>query len=189
MMKSSLDQLAQEEDIEVIWRSFELRPKNAPPMPKDYEEAYKKRIAEAWPRTRQMAQANFGVEMRSHRWGISSRLALEGAKFAEEKGLGPAFHAAMFKAHFVDDDDFGDLEILANLAERVGLDRAEFVAAIESGAYARQVDLDVAQAHAYGINGVPATVIQDKYLVSGAQPLVALQEIVEQVKAREANEQ
>lgn len=182
MIKSSLDDLAKTEDIEVEWKSFELRPKNGPPMPKAQEEAYRQRIANAWPQTQQIAEERFGVELKHHRWGISSRLALEGAKFAEEKGLGEPYHEAMFKAHFIDDQDFGDLEVLADLAEKVGLDRADFIEAIESGAYAEQVDADVAQAHAYGLNGVPALIIQEQYLVSGAQPRETLKQVVQQIK-------
>jgi predicted DsbA family dithiol-disulfide isomerase len=188
MIKSSLDELAKTEDIEITWKSFELRPAGMPPLPPTQEQAYKERIAAGWPRTQQMAQDHFGVEMRSHRWGVKSRQALEGAKYAEEKGYGDAYHEAMFKAHFVEDRDFGDLEVLGDLAAEVGLDRAEFLDAVKSGAYAGAVDTDVAQAQAYGINGVPATIIQGKYLVSGAQPLVALQDIVRQVKAREQAE-
>jgi predicted DsbA family dithiol-disulfide isomerase len=156
-----------------------------PSLPAEQEQAYKERIAAAWPRTQQMARDHFGVEMKSHRWGVKSRLALEGAKFAEEKGLGEAYHQAMFTAHFIEDRDFGDREILGDLAAEVGLERAEFLTAIESRAYAAAVDEDVAQARAYGINGVPAAIIQGKYMVSGAQPLAALQDIVRQVKARE----
>ena len=183
MIKSSLDQLAETEDIEVTWRSFELRPKNAPPVP----EEYKARIEAAWPRTSQMARDHFGVEMTTHRLDVDSRLALEGAKYAEEQGVGEAYHEAMFKAHFIEDRDFGDPQILADLAEEVGLNRDDFLAAVENGVYAEQVDADVAQAHAYGITGVPGTIIQGKYMVSGAQPLEALQDIVQQVKTREQN--
>jgi predicted DsbA family dithiol-disulfide isomerase len=185
MIKAGLDQLAETEDIEVTWKSFELRPKNGPPMSPEHEQAYKERVANGWPRTRQMAREHFEVEMKYHRWGINSRWALEGAKYAEEKGFGEAYHEAMFKAHFIEDRDFGDLQILGDLAEEVGLDRTEFVTAVENGAYAEQVDHDVAQARAYGINGVPGTIIQGKYMVSGAQPLEALQDILRQVKDRE----
>ena len=188
MIKSGLDQLAETEEIEVTWKSFELRPLHAPPMPPNQEQAYKERIAAAWPRTSQMARDHFGVEMNHHRWGVKSRLALEGAKYAEEKGVGEAYHEAMFRAHFIEDRDFGDLQILADLAEEVGLNRAEFVEVVEKGVYAEQVELDAAQAHVYGINGVPATLIQQKYLVSGAQPFEALQDIVQQVKNREQAE-
>jgi predicted DsbA family dithiol-disulfide isomerase len=185
MIKSSLDKLAETEDIEVTWKSYELRPQNAPPLPPAHEQAYKERIAAGWPRTQQMAKEVFGVELKTHRWGVKSRLALEGAKFAEEKGLGEAYHEAIFKAHFIEDRDLGDRQVLAGLAEAVGLDQAEFMAALDNPKYAEQVDQDIAQAQAYGLNGVPATIIQDKYLISGAQPLEALQDIVRQVKARE----
>lgn len=184
MVKSSLDRLAETEEIDAIWKSYELRPADAPPLPPEYEKAYRERIAAAWPQTQQIAQERFGVELKTHRWGVKSRLALEGAKFAEEKGRGEVYHEAMFRAHFVDDQDIGDINILADLAGEVGLDRAEFLAAVQSGAYAAQVDADVAQAQRYGLQGVPATIIEDKYLVSGAQPLEVWQDVVRQVKER-----
>jgi predicted DsbA family dithiol-disulfide isomerase len=186
MIKSSLDRLAQIENIEIIWKSYELRPKDAPPLPEAQEKAYRERIAAGWPQVQQIAKERFGIELKSHRWGVKSRYALEGAKFAEEKELGEAYHEAMFKAHFIEDRDFGDLDTLGDLAAEVGLDRTEFLAAIKSGAYAKQVDADVAQAYAYGLQGVPATIIEQKYLVSGAQPVEVLQDIVQQVKAKES---
>ena len=185
MIKSSLDELAKTEDIEVNWKSFELRPKDGPQLPPDQEQAYKARVEAAWPQTRQTAKERFGVEMIHHRWGVNSRLALEGAKFAEARGLGEAYHERMFQAHFVDDKDFGELDILADLTAGVGLDRAEFVAAIENSAYAAAVDADVAQARAYGLTGVPATIIEEKYLLPGAQPLEFLQQVVDKIKSGE----
>ena len=112
MIKASLDRLAETEDIEVIWRSFELRPQNAPPVP----EEYKARIEAAWSQTSQTAKEHFGVEMRTHRLGMNSRLALEGAKYAEEQGFGETYHEAMFKAHFIDDRDFRDF-VYGNVVE------------------------------------------------------------------------
>ena len=44
---------------------------------------------------------------------------------------------------------------------------------------------DVATAHSYGINGVPALVFQNKYLVSGAQPYTVLTGVVEQIAKEE----
>ena len=98
-------------------------------------EAYKTKIEAAWPQTSQTARENFGVEMTSHRLGVDSRLALEGAKFAEEKGVGEAYHEAMFKAHFQEDRDFGNLETLAELAQEVGLDPCHANAAVCVGMF------------------------------------------------------
>lgn len=186
MVKSSLDGLTQTEEIDIIWKSYELRPGDAPAMPEAVEKAYRERIAAGWPQVQQIAAERFGVELKTHRRGVKSRYALEGAKIAEEKGVGPAYHEAMFRAHFVEDRDFGDLETLGDLAAAVGLARAEFLAAVKSGAYAPQVEADINQAQAYGLQGVPAILIEQKYLVSGAQPLAVLQNVVQQVKERMA---
>lgn len=185
MIKSSLGELAKTEDIEIIWRSYELRPASAPPLPPEHENAYRERIEAGWPRVQQMAHERFGLEMKCHRWGVKSRAALEGAKYAEEKGFGESYHEAMFRAHFVTDRDIGDLETLGDLAAEAGLDRAGFLTAVSSGAYASQVDADVRQAQAYGLQGVPAIIIAHKYLISGAQPLDSLQDIVQQIRQRE----
>ena len=187
MIKSSLDSLVAAQEIEVIWHSFELRPLNAPPMPPDQEEAYKERIAAAWPQTQRTAKEVFGVEMIHHRWGVKTRLAHEGAKFAEARGHGEAYHAAMYTAHFIEDRDIGDRHILVEIAAEVGLDRTEFEQALELGAYVSEVEQDIAQARAYGLSGVPASIIEQKYLVSGGQPLAALQDIIRQIKEKEGN--
>jgi predicted DsbA family dithiol-disulfide isomerase len=189
MIRASLDRLAQTEEIDVIWKSYELRPQDAPPLPEAVEKAYRERIAAGWPQVQQIAQERFGLELKSHRWGVKSRFALEGAKYAEEQGFGPAYHEAMFRAHFVEDRDFGNLETLGDLAAEVGLNRAEFLAAVKNRVYAPQVDADIRQAQAYGLQGVPATIIEQKYLVSGAQPFEVLQDVTQQIKQRMANEE
>jgi predicted DsbA family dithiol-disulfide isomerase len=185
MIKSSLDKLSAAQEIEVTWKSFELRPLNAPSMAPAQEKAYQERIAAAWPQTQKTAREAFGVEMISHRWGIKTRLAHEGAKFAEARGAGEAYHEAMFKAHFIEDLDIGDLQTLADIAAELGLDRAEFVQALEMGAYVAEVEQDVAQARAYNLSGVPASIIENKYLISGGQPLESLQDIIRQIKEKE----
>jgi predicted DsbA family dithiol-disulfide isomerase len=187
MIKSSLDRLAQTEEIEIIWKSYELRPQDAPPLPEAVEKAYRERITAGWPQVQQIANERFGLELKSHRWGVKSRYALEGAKYAEEQGLGPAYHEAMFKAHFVEDRDFGDLETLGDLAAEIGLNRAEFLNAVKSRAYAPQVDADISQAQVYGLQGVPATIIEQKYLLSGAQPFEVLDDVMQQIKQRMIN--
>jgi predicted DsbA family dithiol-disulfide isomerase len=44
------------------------------------------------------------------------------------------------------------------------------------------VTADVYQAHRYGLNGVPALVFANKYLVTGAQPYEVLVQVVEQIQ-------
>jgi predicted DsbA family dithiol-disulfide isomerase len=71
----------------------------------------------------------------------------------------------------------------AELATTVGLDRDEVVAVLEAQTYLADVKADVAQAEAYGIQGVPFFVIDGKYGVSGAQEAAAFAQVLEQARS------
>ena len=58
---------------------------------------------------------------------------------------------------------------LVDLATDVGLDADQTRAALEDGRYAADVQADIDQARAYGINGVPFFVLDGRLGVSGAQ--------------------
>ena len=49
--------------------------------------------------------------------------------------------------------------------------------------YEAEVDEDIAQAREFGLEGVPALVFANKYLITGAQPYPMLAKAVEQVLA------
>ena len=67
-----------------------------------------------------------------------TRLAFEGWYYACEQGKGDAYADLMYRAYFLEELDIGDMNVLADLAERLGLNRAEYVAALEQGTYSAQ---------------------------------------------------
>jgi predicted DsbA family dithiol-disulfide isomerase len=174
-----LDRLQREEPITVAWRSFELRPKGSPPMPPEY----RARIEAARPQLYATARSQYGLELNMGPFGVDSRPALIGAKYAEAQGRGEAYHRAVFAAYWQHAADIGDLAVLAGVAEGAGLDRDGFLAALGDQANEAAVDADIAQAQAYGLSGVPALVFAGKYLVVGAQPYPTLKQAAAQVRA------
>jgi len=88
---------------------------------------------------------------------------------AKARGLQLQMAERLFRAYFVEGRHVGHDEDLAELAAEVGLDREEVLAALAEGRFAEAVEADIAQAHAYGITGVPFYVLAGKYGVSGAQ--------------------
>ena len=180
-MASSLEKLAsaqpEERSIDVAWRSFELRPQSAPPP----SQAYLEQIQAKRPALYATAKSRYGLEMNAGPFGIDTRPALTGAKFAELKGKGPAYHARIMQAYWQEAQDIGDRDVLAAIAESVGLDAVEFRVALEDPAFTQQVDADIQTARQYGLNGVPALVFEETYLVSGAQPVEVLQQVVDRV--------
>ncbi|MBX3016207.1 MAG: DsbA family oxidoreductase [Caldilineaceae bacterium] len=178
---SSLAKLVASHGVTVQWHSYELRPKGAPPISPEYKE----RILAGQPRLYAMAREQYGLELNQGPWGVDSRPALIGAKYAETQGVGPAYHDAVLRAYWLEAKSIDELDLLAAIAATVGLDPAAFRASLTDPALEQAVLDDVAWAHANGINGVPALVFQQKYLVSGAQPHPVLVQIVEQIRAEE----
>lgn len=182
LASTSLAKLKESHAVEVVWHSYELRPQGSPPMP----EAYRARIEAAQPQLRAMASQNYGVELHSGPFGINSRAALIGDKYAEAQGKGDAYHAATFKAYWQEGRNIEDRSVLMDIAQSVGLDANQFNAALDEPIYEDAVLVDIEQAQNFGLSGVPALIFANKYLVSGAQPYDSLVNIVTQVQAREA---
>ncbi len=126
-----------------------------------------------------MARERYGLEINTGPFGVDSRPALVGAKFAEAQGVGETFHDAVFRAYWQDAKNIEDLGVLAGLATAVGLDRDQFLDALDDPKYQQAMLADVQQAFQYGLSGVPALVYNNKYLVSGAQPYELLAEVAE----------
>ena len=144
---------------------------------------YRARIEAGRPQLEAMARERYGLELNVGPFGINSRPALVGAKFAEAQGVGEAYHNAMFRAYWQDAKNIEDVDVLAEVATAVGLNRDEFLAALDDPQYQNAMLADVQQAFQYGLSGVPAMVYNNKYLVTGAQPYELLVEVAEKAAA------
>jgi predicted DsbA family dithiol-disulfide isomerase len=129
------------------------------------------RAAEAWP----------GFEMRmgeeSRIWNTfdAHRLlhwADETAGLEAQKAL----KEALFRAHFTEGRTMTDAEVLAEAAAAAGLSRDEAREVLASGRYAEAVRAAEALWVSRGITGVPAVVVEGKWLISGGQPAGVFEE-------------
>jgi predicted DsbA family dithiol-disulfide isomerase len=109
-------------------------------------------------------------------------LAHELLHLAKARGRQVELKERLLAAYFVEGRHVGRVDDLADLAAEVGLDRDEAVAALTDHRYLADVKADVAQAAAYGINGVPFFVFDQKYGVSGAQETATFRQVLEQVR-------
>ena len=181
MAESSLDSLRQRRDISVTFRAYELRPEKAEALPPEVEEHYRKRVEAGWPRLQQTARERFGLELkrqedtRPH----PTRLAHIGAKYAIAQGRGDEYHHAVFRAHWQEVRDISSADTLVEIAEAIGLDGAAFRAALADPDYRAEVEADEYWAWQQNLGGVPAFIFGDRYLVSGAQPVEVLEEVVD----------
>ncbi len=180
LASTSLEKLEAEQKIEIVWHAYELRPQGSPPMP----EAYRQRILAGRPQLDALARDRYGIQLTHGALGVDSRAAHVGMKYAEEQGVGKAYHDAMFRAYWRDGRSIDQQDVLLEVAESVGLKREAFLKALETPAYLHKVVADITEAQAMGLQGVPAIIFARKYLVSGAQPYEVLNKVVSDVNAR-----
>jgi predicted DsbA family dithiol-disulfide isomerase len=181
LVSTSLEKLEESHGVTITWKAYELRPKGSPPMP----EEYRARIEAAQPRLHQMAQTQYGVQLNGAELGIDSRAAHIGMKYAETQGKGREYHKRVFEAHWLEAANIGNLDILAGLAEEVGLERTAFLDSLNNKALETEVETEQMQAYQYQLRGVPALIFENKYYIAGAHPYDELVNVVEQIE-REA---
>ncbi|KAJ7116431.1 thioredoxin-like protein [Mycena epipterygia] len=78
---------------------------------------------------------------------------------------------AIFRVHCQEGQDVGDINVLSDLAAEIGfMTKAEAIAFLKSNELEDEVNNMCDEARAKGITGVPLTVIDGKWAVSGGQP-------------------
>ncbi len=89
--------------------------------------------------------------------------------WAQGQGLQHPLKMALFEAHFAEGRDVSDAEVLLDVAEAVGLDRAAAADVLESGSQAEETRAHQQFWTSRGISGVPSMVFDGRYLLTGAQ--------------------
>lgn len=100
----------------------------------------------------------------------NSRRALEASEYAREMGKHDSFHKIMFRKYYGEGQDMYDWDVIRAAAKEADLDPDEMQTRTERGDYTDTVTETIQHAGALGIRGVPAYIIDEKYLISGAQP-------------------
>lgn len=78
--------------------------------------------------------------------------------------------SALFRAYFVEGSDIGNRDILADLADSVGLDASVIHRLLESDCDIQEIRDRDAAAREMGVTSVPTFIVGGKHAVPGAQP-------------------
>jgi len=176
-LEIALESFERKDDVEVIFRSFELNPM----AQKKYEGTIHEIIATKYGITVEQAQAsNNQIVAQAKSIGLNYNFdtlmptntfdAHRLSHFAKTEGKMNALAERLLKAYFVDSLDISNHTVLADLAAEVGLDRNQALNVLESDQFTEDVRKDEQTAKDLQITGVPYFVFNDHYVVSGAQP-------------------
>jgi predicted DsbA family dithiol-disulfide isomerase len=99
-----------------------------------------------------------------------SMRSLELAELARDEGRFRQLHQALFEAYWSRGLDIGIIDTLLEIAAEAGLDRDNAHEALADGRYRERIASTTQVAYELGLGGVPAWLIDDRLVVSGAQP-------------------
>lgn len=91
-------------------------------------------------------------------WGKGSPKPGEAYFLAEEAGKGEKMKAAIFNAYFVEKKDIGDVRVLEEIGEKIGLS-ADFSKRLRAGDKAKDTQKALNMAAMYGIDETPTLII------------------------------
>jgi predicted DsbA family dithiol-disulfide isomerase len=193
-LERAADMLGNRIDLRIRWHPFELGP-DTPQEGKllaDYtRERYGASPEQSRSTRRRIQDAGLPLGL-TFNYGENSRIwnthrAHELLVWAGEQGKQTALKLALFKANFADQRNIADEDVLLNAAEAVGLDRVAAREALAGGAYAAIVDQEVAYWQDQNVTGVPAMIVNGKYMIPGAQDAATLVQVIERVLERESS--
>ncbi len=173
---------------EIHWHPYQLNP-DMPPEGQNMGEHLAEKYgisAEQSKENRQRITAagaelgfkfNFTEDLRMHNTFNAHQLL----HWAGQKGLQNELKQAFFAAHFTDNLNLADSEVLVAIAADVGLDKTEALAIIEEQRFAKEVSEAENTSRQQGVQGVPAIIFNQKHLVSGAQGVENFKQILEQL--------
>lgn len=191
-LENALEKFDGKEHVEVEWHSFQLDPNLKTQPELSTIEYFKQTKGVSEDQARQMLSLAKNMALES---GLETDLenlilansyrAHQVIQLAKEKGLANEVKEALFKAHFSEAKNIDDVEALVEIAKNLGLSEDEVRKALQDEVYTYAVKQDEMQARNYGVGGVPFFVFNNKYSVSGAQPVETFLEVLEKIKAED----
>lgn len=170
-----IEKLKEEFNFEIEWKSFEIHPET-PADSIDLKEFYPTSDLEAI----KDYLENFGsdVDIKINNTRLSnSQLSLQAGEFAKTQGMFEVFQQEVFCSYFDEGKDIGRKDVLLEIAEKIGLNKAELIAYLNSPEAKERVNNSSRGAIDSGINGVPTFIIGNEVVV-GAQPTDTLRMVI-----------
>ncbi len=184
--EAALEKYSGPEKIEVVWRSFELDPK----AQKSQQIKIHDLIAKKYGRTAEWAQENnerltaqgktigidfdFNSIIPTNSFDAHRLLHFARAENKENNAVAQL----LFSAYFCQGQDIAQPSVLADIVVKAGLSADRWNQVFLGQDFASDVRNEESQAQELGITGVPAFVFNRKHLVSGAQPVEAFLEVL-----------
>ncbi|WP_070965059.1 DsbA family oxidoreductase [Vibrio sonorensis] len=187
-LAQAIKELGCENQVTLHWHPFELNPA----MPKEgqnlrehlgekYGTSVEASIAARKTLTDLGAELGFEFNFADDSKIYNTRLAHQLLMWAQSQGKQHDLQLALFKAYFTDQKELSDPKTLLSVCQRLGLSTETAAQVLAEDSWAQAVASTEQQWIEAGINAVPAYIFNQKHLVSGAQPVDNLKQVIQEL--------
>jgi len=187
-LRQALTNLGDEVAADIHFQPFELNPQ----MPREGENSTEHLMRKYGSTAEQIDANRENIRARGAPLGVTFRMdrntrvyntfdAHRLLHWAEIERKHVPLKQVLLRAYFTDGDDVSDHTVLQRLAVEVGLDAAEAKRILDGDIYADEVRAQEQFYLQHGIQSVPATIINDRHLISGGQPPEAFEQALRQI--------
>ena len=193
-LERALASLPWGDEVEVRWRAYQLDPR-ATNEPRDVREAIERKYGPGAYDSMIRRFAGLGEqEGISYRFDQAKRVNTVDAHrllaWAWDQGGAEAqdrLYDRLFRAYFENGANVADPEELARFASEVGLDADRARDVVDGDAYSDEVRADLIAAAERELTGVPAFLLDDRFLIPGAQEVDTFVAVFERARQRAAS--
>lgn len=181
------------EPIEVVFRAYQLDPTAPVGAPTPVVDAYAKKfggperaqqILDHVTRVAAADDIEFNMDIALRANTILCHRALHRALETGGAELQNQLKERLLRAYFTEGLDVGNIDVVLDCAEEVGLERASLEKYLNEGHGATEVRDDIQRALDMEITGVPCFVIDGRYMIPGAQDVDVFEQVLERVLSK-----
>ena len=192
-LEKALEARSDTVDADLVWHPFELAPGTPPEgqLMADYvRERYGASPEQSRGNRDRIKQVGEGLGI-TFNYSENGRIynsfkAHQLLLWAAESGKQTDLKLALFQAYFTDQANISDDEILMAAVESVGLDRAGAEKLLASGRMVDHVRAEEEYWQNQNITGVPAYIVNGKYMIPGAQDVETFGRVIDRILEKEA---
>ncbi|WP_100638397.1 DsbA family oxidoreductase [Marinobacter salexigens] len=192
-LEQAMDQLASEFEFTIQWHAFELNPDSSgdgepilPALARKYGRSEEELRATQDQMMAIAKDLGLNFEKIQERRVCNTFDGHRLIKWAGEQGQQTGMKKALFEAYFGRAENVADHDVLIRCVETLGLDAAQAKDVLNSDQYAVAVRKDEATYQKAGVSAVPAFIVNNKYLIAGAQEPDTLVQAIRDVDSESA---
>lgn len=134
-----------------------------------------------------MMATPYNISFKEMSWAANTNLALQASEYARDHGKFHEYHDQLLYANFTEGKNLGEIAVLLDIAQNVGIDPLGLKVALEENHYQNRLLGAKQEAKKDQVTSTPTFIINDHYKIVGAQTLQNFRKIFQEISSEQSS--